>query len=209
MSESLILNLNGELGEDGKFSLTTSFENLDLSENNIIDWPTQIKGYIETEGVLSDNRLENLVTNIKIQNEYPGSPEYMYTFGKLEYNDRNFQIIDSLILDVNDGRLFLAGNTDLSRARYDLTISSDSLNLSAIEPYLDLDINGFLHGSIDVVGSLYDPSVEGVLSIDNVEFKHFISSSLITSFRYNSIIEKPNGYFRVVTKNGNVFGQDF
>ncbi len=209
ISESLIFNLLGELGEDDSFSLTTSFENLDLSENNIIDWHTQMKGYIETEGVLNDNHLENLVTNIKIQNEYPGSPEYIYTFGKLEYNDLNFQIIDSLIVDLNNGRLFLAGSMDLARARYDLTISSDNLDLSAIEPYLALDINGSLHGSIDVVGSLHDPSVEGVLSIDNVEFKHFKSSSLITSFRYNSLIERPNGYFTVVTKNGNVFSQDF
>ena len=196
---------NGTYSDAGQLKLNLEIINLNLADLLLIGQKTEIKGQMELTASLEKFEPEKVEVILNLQNNEPGQRGYVATRGSFKYADNRLEIKDSLRFDFDYGSILATGRMNLSNEQMAISLTAHQGNLSALASVLEIgDVTGRVRGTLEASGYLFDPSLSGFLSFENIVTQDADLESFSASFLVNSVVSEPYGQFRAVASNGHL-----
>lgn len=200
----------GVLGTDGTLNLEIGLADLNLEEFGLVANTTDIGGSIQLSASLKGKKVEEVLASVALQNGERGSEGFVKTTGRIAFKDNRLEFPDSLLMDFDYGTVLASGGVDLGRDRMNVSLTADNVNLRALNYIFGLDqLRGNVEGTLDLFGFAGDPSLRGLLTIENGEYSQASISSGSVSLRINSLLSDRNGSMTAHAKEGRLFGHAF
>ncbi|MFQ6673756.1 MAG: translocation/assembly module TamB domain-containing protein, partial [Fidelibacterota bacterium] len=171
--------------------------------------PTRIRGSVALSGTASREGIEVLASDLTLQNDEPGDANFVKATGRITYGDNTVELPDSFVLDLGYGTLYATGKINLDKERMTVSLATRDVDLQPLGYMIGLDsLSGKVGGTVDIVGYLMDPSVNGYLTIQNGKIGQSEASTLSVSFLVNSLMKNRHGSLRAVATGGRFLDYD-
>ena len=196
---------NGTYSDDGQLELNLEITNLNLADVLLIGQKTEIKGHMELSASLKNFEPDEVEVMLDLINSVPGELGYVAAKGGFRYENNRLEIKDSLRFDFDYGSIIATGRMNLTNKQMAVSITARQGNLSALASLLEIgDVTGRVRGTLEASGYLYDPTLSGFLSFENIITQDADLESFSASFLVNSVVSEPYGQFRAVASNGHL-----
>ena len=196
---------NGTYSDAGQLKLNLEITNLNLADVLLIGQKTEIKGNMQLSASLKNFEPDEVEISFDIKNSVPGQLGYVASKGGFNYANNRIEINDSLRFDFDYGSIIASGRMNLSNEQMAVSITARQGNLTALASVLEIgDVTGRVRGTLEASGYLFDPSLSGFLSFENIVTQDADLESFSASFLVNSVVSEPYGQFRAVASNGHL-----
>ncbi len=196
---------NGTYSDAGQLKLNLEITNLNLADVLLIGQKTEIKGNMQLSASLKNFEPDEVEVSFDIKNSVPGQLGYVASKGGFNYANNRIEINDSLRFDFDYGSIIASGRMNLSNEQMAVSITARQGNLTALASVLEIgDVTGRVRGTLEASGYLFDPSLSGFLSFENIATQDADLESFSASFLVNSVVSEPYGQFRAVASNGHL-----
>jgi autotransporter translocation and assembly factor TamB len=160
---------NGTYSDAGQLKLNLEITNLNLADVLLIGQKTEIKGNMQLSASLKNFEPDEVEVSFDIKNSVPGQLGYVASKGGFNYANNRIEINDSLRFDFDYGSIIASGRMNLSNEQMAVSITARQGNLTALASVLEIgDVTGRVRGTLEASGYLFDPSLSGFLSFENI-----------------------------------------
>lgn len=207
---SLRMSGDGSFLRGENLNLNLQVDSLNLKEFRVTANPTDITGSIRLSSTFGSGGIDDFTSIVALQNEEEGSQRFVMAAGRIDYKEDVIEFPDSLILDFGYGEVVVNGKFDLSKERVNVSLTADRVDLYPLGYVLGLEsLRGDVQGTLNIVGYLRDPTVDGLLTVREGGYEKVAVSSASVSFLVHSIVSNRNGSMKAVASEGTLFDRPF